>query len=149
MTQANNVIMIVGRVGADPEMKYIDSNKVVAKFNVAVNRPTKDTDGNNITDWFSCEFWGKQAEIAGEYVKKGTLVSVVGSGRIDKWESNGEKKSRFSILGNNFQLLSSKNENMAGGTAGNSPVTASTGKKGKANDLTDDFMEMEDDIPPF
>ena len=141
MAQANNVIMIVGRVGADPEMKYIDSNKVVARFNVAVNRPTKDSEGNSITDWFSCEFWGKQAEIAGEYVKKGTLVSVVGSGRIEKWESNGEKKSRFSILGSNFQLLSSKNE-----TSGNAASSAPAKAKSQA---TDDFMDMEDDIPPF
>ena len=108
MAQANNMIMIVGRVGGEPEMKYIDGNKVVARFNVAVNRQTKDQSGNYLTDWFTCEFWNKQAEIAGEYIKKGTLVSVVGTGRVDKWETNGEKRSRFFILGDNFQLLSPK-----------------------------------------
>jgi single-strand DNA-binding protein len=143
MTQANNVIMIVGRVGADPEMKYIDSDKVVARFNVAVNRTTKDASGNYITDWFPCEFWRKQAEIAGEYVKKGTLVSVVGSGRIEKWETNGEKKSRFVIVGDAFQLLSAKNES----TGGAAPAGGGSAK-GKS-DMTDDFMELEDDIPPF
>jgi single-strand DNA-binding protein len=145
MAQANNVIMIVGRVGADPEMKYIDSNKVVARFNVAVNRPTKDTEGNNITDWFSCEFWGKQAEIAGEYIKKGTLVSVVGSGRIDKWETNGEKRSKFSIFGSNFQLLSSKGDTGGGGSS--APPVSSSSKSKSAP--ADDFMDLEDDIPPF
>jgi single-strand DNA-binding protein len=142
MTQANNMIMIVGRVGADPEMKYIDSDKVVARFNVAVNRPTKDASGNYITDWFPCEFWRKQAEIAGEYVKKGTLISVVGSGKIEKWETNGEKKSRFVINGDSFQLLGSKNENTG------APSAAGSSAKGKG-DMTDDFMEIEDDIPPF
>jgi len=149
MIQANNVITVVGRVGADPEMKYIDSNKVVAKFNVAVNRSTKDSEGNYLTDWFSCEFWGKQAEIAGEYVKKGTLVSVVGSGRIDKWEdkTSGEKRSRFFIMGDAFQLLSSKNHSMSGG--GGSPVAASSGSSKSKSAAADDFMDLEDDIPPF
>ena len=120
MAQANNVIMIVGRAGGDPEVKYIDSNKVVAKFNVAVNRTMKDAEGNYITDWFPCEFWGKSAEMAGEYIKKGTMLSVVGSGRIDKWETNGEKKSRFLIHGDNFQLLSPKGEN-AGASMSSAP----------------------------
>ncbi|MBC7473505.1 MAG: single-stranded DNA-binding protein [Candidatus Sericytochromatia bacterium] len=144
MAQANNVMMIVGRVGADPEMKYIDSNKVVAKFNVAVNRPTKDAEGNYITDWFPCEFWGKQAETASEYVKKGGLISVVGSGRIEKWESNGEKKSRYVVVGDNFQLLSPKNE--AGHSAGSTPVASAAPKSKPAP--ADDF-DLEDDVPPF
>lgn len=145
MAQANNCIMIVGRAGSDPEMKYIDSNKVVTKFNVAVNRTTKDSDGNYITDWFPCEFWGKTAEMAAEYVKKGTMVSVVGSGRIEKWEdkNTNEKKSRFAILGDNFQLLSSKNENMGGGST---PVSAPASKSKPAP--ADDF-DLDDDIPPF
>jgi|LakWasMet13_LOW5_FD_contig_41_330866_length_735_multi_6_in_0_out_0_2 single-strand DNA-binding protein len=141
MGQGNNVIMIVGRVGNDAEMKYIDSNKVVTKFNVAVNRSMKDAEGNYVTDWFPCEFWGKQAEFAGEYVKKGTMLSVVGSGRIEKWESNGEKKSRFLIHGDSFQLLSSKGENVA------SSAPVASAPKPKAQ--TDDFMDMDDDIPPF
>ncbi|MFN8576098.1 MAG: single-stranded DNA-binding protein [Candidatus Sericytochromatia bacterium] len=142
MAQGNNVIMIVGRVGNDVEMKYFDSAKSVAKFNVAVNRTTKDTEGNYITDWFPCEFWGKQAEIASEYVKKGTMVSVVGTGRIDKWESNGEKRSKFVIHGDSFQLLSSRNE-----STGSAP-TPSAAPKAKAQ-ATDDFMDIDDDIPPF
>ena len=142
MGQANNVIMIVGRAGGDPEVKYIDSNKVVAKFNVAVNRTMKDAEGHYIADWFSCEFWGKSAEMAGEYIKKGTMVSVVGSGRIDKWETNGEKKSRFFILGDNFQLLSPKGEN-TGASQASAPASKATSKS------ADDFMDMDDDIPPF
>jgi len=143
MGQGNNVIMIVGRVGNDPEMKYIDSNKVVSKFNLAVNRTTKDSEGNYVTDWFPCEFWGKQAETAGEYVKKGTMLSVVGSGRIEKWESNGEKKSRFLIHGDSFQLLSPKSESGGGGS-----YNAPAAQKPKAAPA-DDFMEIDDDIPPF
>ncbi len=144
MGQGNNVIMVVGRVGNDPETKEVGSS-IVAKFNVAVNRPTKDDQGNYLTDWFPCEFWGKQAEVAREYVKKGTLLSVVGSGRIEKWEQNGEKKSRFLIHGDSFQLLSSKSEMSGGGSA---PVSSSA-PKAKTSQPADDFMEIDDDIPPF
>lgn len=139
MAQANNVMMIVGRVGADPEMKYLDSNRSVTKFNVAVNRPTKDSEGNYITDWFPCEFWGKQAETAAEYIKKGTLLSVVGSGKIEKWESNGEKRSRFVIQGDNFQLLSARGSE--GEMQSHAPAKASAPKHEEA--------DFEDDIPPF
>lgn len=142
MSQANNVIMIVGRVGSDPEVKYIDANKVVARFNVAVNRPTKDSEGNYIIDWFPCEFWGKQAEVTGEYVKKGSLLSVVGSAKIEKWETNGEKKSRFVVNGQNLQLLSSKSD--AQGSVSYSPQSAS-----KPIAKPHDFADIYDDIPPF
>lgn len=141
MAQGNNVIMIAGRVGTDPEVKQV-KDTMVAKFNVAVNRTTKDQEGNYITDWFPCEFWGKQAEIAEQYIKKGTMVSVVGTGRIDKWEVNGEKKSRFLIHGDAFQLLSSKNDNMGGSSA---PASVSKPK----SQPVDDFMDVDDDIPPF
>ena len=141
MGQGNNVIMVVGRVGNDPETKDVGSS-IVAKFNVAVNRPTKDAENNYITDWFPCEFWGKQAEVAREYIKKGTLLSVVGSGRIEKWEQNGEKKSRFLIHGDSFQLLSSKSDNLSGGSSSPTP-------KAKVAQPADDFMEIDDDIPPF
>ena len=141
MGQGNNVVMVVGRVGNDPETKDVGSS-IVAKFNVAVNRPTKDAEGNYITDWFPCEFWGKQAEVAREYIKKGTLLSVVGSGRIEKWEQNGEKKSRFLIHGDSFQLLSSKSDNLSGGSSSPAP-------KAKVAQPADDFMEIDDDIPPF
>lgn len=141
MAQANNVIMIVGRVGADPDMKYLDSNRSVTKFNVAVNRPIKDAEGNYLTDWFPCEFWGKQAETAAEYIKKGTLVSVVGSGKIEKWESNGEKKSRFVIHGDNFQLLSAKGSEGSDSHSSHAPAKATAPKH--------DDADFEDDIPPF
>lgn len=141
MAQGNNVMMIAGRVGSDPEVRQVN-DKTVAKFNVAVNRTTKDKEGNYVTDWFPCEFWGKQAEVAEQYVKKGTMISVVGSGRIEKWEQNGEKKSRFLINGDAFQLLSSKGEN----TGDYAPATSS---KPKAQPV-DDFMGVDDDdIPPF
>lgn len=145
MAQGNNVIMIVGRVGNDPEVKLIGSDKKVARFNLAVNRPIKDAEGNYITDWFPCEFWNKQAETAENFIKKGTMVSVVGSARIDSWEDKDsrEKKTRFLINGDSFQLLSPKGENSG------SFAPASSGAAKSKPQPADDFMDIDDDIPPF
>jgi len=139
MTQANNIIMLIGRVGSTPEMKYVnqDPNRAVTRFNLAVNRNMKDSQGNYITDWFTCEFWGRQAELAAEMIKKGSLVSVVGSGRIDNWndKQTNEKRSKFFVYGSNFQMLSPRNED--NNQASNSKSV-------------DDFSDyVVDDAPPF
>ena len=64
-----NSVVVVGRVGQNPEMKYFDSGKVKVNFSVAVNRWDSKTK-EEITDWFNIEIWDKQAEFAGEWVKK-------------------------------------------------------------------------------
>ncbi|GIW22322.1 MAG: single-stranded DNA-binding protein [Candidatus Sericytochromatia bacterium] len=142
MTQANNIVMLVGRVGATPEMKYVnqDPNKAFTRFNLAVNRPIKDSQGNYITDWFTCEFWGRQAELAAEMIKKGSLVSVVGSGRIDNWndKQTNEKRSRFFVYGSSFQLLSPRSE------------SENENSQSVNNKSVDDFSDyVVDDAPPF
>jgi single-strand DNA-binding protein len=147
MPQANNVAVITGRAGRDPEVRTVGTDRMVASVTVAVNRPTKDSEGNYITDWFNCEFWGKQADLAGELIKKGALVSVSGSFRADKWESNGEKKTKYFIAGDAFQLLSSKSENSGSGES-HSYQQAAPKSAPKAKTKTDDF-DLDDDIPPF
>jgi single-strand binding protein len=67
-----NSIVLVGRAGRDPEMRYFESGRVKTTFSIAVNRPTKEKE----TDWFDIEIWGRQAEIAGEYVRKGSLIGL-------------------------------------------------------------------------
>ncbi len=107
---ANNQITIIGRVGAQPEMKYLDSGKVITKFNLAVKRFFVK-EGKQDTDWFQCHFWGKQGEMAGEMIKKGAHISVTGTMRIDKWESNDGKKGISPlVLGDNFYFCESKKE---------------------------------------
>lgn len=104
-----NHIVLVGRSGRDPEIRYLDSGKVVTTFSVAVNRPVKDGQ----TDWFDIEVWGKQAEIAGEYVKKGTLLGVEGRIRWDSWTSkeSGELNIKPIVIAENIRLLGSKKDN--------------------------------------
>ncbi len=104
-----NHIILVGRAGKDPEMRYFESGKVVTNFTLAVNRPMKD----GLTDWFDIEIWGKPAEIAGEYVKKGSLIGVEGKVRWDSWNSKetGELNIKPIVIADNIRLLGSKKDN--------------------------------------
>lgn len=108
----SNSVFIVGRCGQDPEIKYFDSGSVKARFSVAVDRTLSRE--NRITDWFSIEVWGKQAEIAGEYVKKGQLVSIIGSIEVQKWTDNtGNTRESCVIRCNEFRLEGSRRDNQS------------------------------------
>lgn len=106
-----NQVTIVGRVGQDPELRYFESGNNLATFSVAVNRPTK----NKETDWFDVKIWGRSAEIAGEYVRKGSLIGITGQVDFDSWNSkdSGELQVKPVISGNDLRLLGSKADNAA------------------------------------
>ena len=91
----NNVVL-VGRAGQDPEMKYFESGKVKTTFSVAVNRWDSKVK-EEVTDWFNVELWDKIAEVAGEYAKKGRLVAIEGRLQLSKWKAqNGEEREYYS-----------------------------------------------------
>lgn len=106
-----NSVVIVGRTGQDPEMKYFESGKVKTTFSVAVDRWTK---GEKKTDWYRIELWDKSAEIAGEYLKKGRLVAIEGRLDLSQWtDASGAKREMFIIRGSDIRLLGGKNEQQA------------------------------------
>jgi len=103
-----NVVSLVGRAGRDPEIKYFESGSVKCNFTLAVNRRSKRTDE---PDWFDLELWGKTAEVAGNYVRKGSLVGVKGAIRFDRWiDRNGEERQRMFIRVEQLELLGSRRE---------------------------------------
>lgn len=103
-----NSVVIVGRVGQDPEVKYFETGKVKTSLSLAVNRGSKN---NEKTDWFRVELWDKQAELAGEYVKKGRQVAVEGRLDINKWtDSDGKKRETYLVRGANIRFLGSKSD---------------------------------------
>ncbi len=105
-----NSVVLVGRAGQDPEMKYFDSGKVKTTFSIAVNRWDPKVKAE-VTDWFNIELWDKVAEVAGEYVKKGRLVAIEGRIAANKWnDASGEQRERYYVIASNLRLLSSKNE---------------------------------------
>ena len=104
-----NVVNLVGRVGAEPDVKYLESGKVVCKLTLAVNRPTSKDDK---PDWFNLEIWDKPAEVAANYVHKGSLIGVQGSLKIDTWNdrSSGALRSKPLIRVYRLDLLGAKKD---------------------------------------
>ena len=102
-----NTITLIGRAGRDPEARYLDGGNVVANLTLAVNR-RKDEE----PDWFNLEIWGKTAQVAVDYVRKGSLIGIVGSVRIDKWadKATGEPKSKIVVRVDRLELLGSKRD---------------------------------------
>ena len=101
-----NSAHIVGRVGQDPEIRYFESGRVLAKISIAVNRNSRSETPN----WFSVEIWGKTAEVCANYVRKGSTVGISGSFKLDEWTdpNTGEIRSRPVIKGRRLELLGSK-----------------------------------------
>ncbi|AUT01226.1 single-stranded DNA-binding protein [Nostoc sp. CENA543] len=108
-----NIVTLVGRVGGDPDMKFFDSGKIVCKLTLAVNRRSR----NDKPDWFTLEIWNKQAEAAGNYVRKGRLIAVKGSLKFDTWNDrqSGQLRSTPVILVDQWEFLDSKRDSEANG----------------------------------
>ena len=104
-----NVVHLVGHAGIDPEVKYLDSGKVVCNFSLAVSRMKRDDQ----PDWFELQMWDKTAEIAANYVKKGKLVGIQGSLKFDTWSdrNTGTNRSKPVIRVDKLELLGSKRDN--------------------------------------
>ncbi|NJK99820.1 MAG: single-stranded DNA-binding protein [Spirulinaceae cyanobacterium SM2_1_0] len=104
-----NLVNLVGRAGADPELRYFDSGKVKCTFSLAVNRRSRKADQ---PDWFRLELWDRTAEIAGDYVKKGSLVGIQGTLKIDTWtDRDGRDRSSPVIRVSQLDLLGSRRDN--------------------------------------
>ena len=96
-----NSVVIVGRAGQDADIKYYESGKIKTSFSVAANRWDSKTKAE-VTDWFNVDVWDKQAEFAGEYVKKGRLVAIDGRIASNKWkDASGEERERYLVIANN------------------------------------------------
>jgi len=113
-----NIVSLVGRAGRDPEVRYFESGSMVANLSLAVNRMSRDE-----ADWFNLEVWGKQAQIAADYVRKGSLLGITGSFKLELWtdRSTGEERSKPVIRVDRLDLLGSRRDAEAGGGWGGSP----------------------------
>ena len=105
---AINSVTLVGRAGRDPEVRYFESGTVVANLTMAVNRRNRDDE----PDWFNLEIWGKQAQVAADYVKKGSLIGITGSFKLDSWKdrNTGEDRSKPVVRVDRLELLGSKRD---------------------------------------
>lgn len=104
-----NSIHLIGRAGRDPEVKYFEDGKVVANFTLAVNSYKRDDE----PDWFTLEIWGKQAQVAADYVRKGSQIAVIGSAKLETWtdRTTGAERSKIKVRVDRLELLGSKRDN--------------------------------------
>ena len=108
-----NKVMLIGRLGKDPELKYTNTGTAVCTFSLATNDTFKDKDGKQIdnTDWHNCVAWAKLAEICGQYLKKGTSVYLEGKQRTRSWDQDGVKKYMTETIIERIEFLGNKTEN--------------------------------------
>ncbi len=135
MAKSENLVILVGNLGKDPELKHTQGGTAVAKFTLATNDRYKDKDNNwqDRVEWHNITCWGRTAEIAAEYLKKGRTVYVKGSLRTDSWydKQTGQKRYITYVNVSDLILLGSgnvKSEGVAtdsGGSASDEPEFAS------------------------
>lgn len=122
-----NKVMLIGNLGRDPEVRSLPSGQPVATFTLATNRRWKDKNGQRQTEteWHNIVVWGKQAEIAGQYLTKGKQIYLEGRIQNRSWEDrqSGEKKYRTEIVCDNFQMLGARGGDAEGGFSGGAPST--------------------------
>jgi single-strand DNA-binding protein len=125
-----NKVILVGRLGRDPETRYTGGGQAVANFSLATDESYKDKNGERQkrTEWHKIVVWGKQAEIAQQYLKKGSLIFIEGRIQSREWQDKeGQKRTSFEIVANNFRMLGSRAEGAAAAGGGGSSSARSGG----------------------
>ena len=113
-----NKVIIVGNLGADPETRYLNGGEAVTNIRVATTSKWKDKGSSEIreeTEWHSISFFGRLAEVAGEYLKKGKAVYVEGRLKTRKWEKDGQTHYSTGIIAENLQMLGGRDGDSSGG----------------------------------
>lgn len=121
-----NVITLAGRAGRDPEARYFENGNVVANLTLAVNSTKKDEDA----DWFDLQIWGKTAQIAVDYVKKGSQIAVTGRMVTERWtdRNTGEPRKKLVVSVDRLTLLGSRQDGQPGGVQ-QAPAPAPTARQ--------------------
>jgi single-strand DNA-binding protein len=116
-----NKVILVGRLGRDPETRFTGGGQAVANFSVATDETYKDKNGERQkrTEWHKIVVWGKQAEIAQQYLKKGSLIFIEGRIQSREWQDKeGQKRTSFEIVATNFRMLGGRGDAASAGAGG-------------------------------
>lgn len=165
MPRGVNKVILVGNLGRDPETRYMPSGGAVTNVSVATSKQWRDRDsGENKerTEWHRVVFFNRLAEIAGEYLKKGSQIYIEGELRTREWERDGQKHYTTEVVADEMQMLGGRGDAMGGGGGGgnygggdsggaSTPGPASSGGAGNSGGM-DDFGpppadDFDDDIP--
>ena len=115
-----NRVILLGNTTRDIEVKYLQSGMAVAEIGLAVNDRRKGQNGEWIeeTTFVDVTLWGRTAEVAGEYLSKGSPVLIEGRLKLDQWETDGQKRSKLKVIGERMQMLGSRGGGGGGGGGG-------------------------------
>lgn len=163
MARGINKVILVGNLGRDPETRYMPSGGAVTNVSIATSKGWKDRDSGEQkerTEWHRIVFFNKLAEIAGEYLKRGSKIYIEGELRTRDWEKDGQKHYTTEVVASEMQMLDSRGEMGGGGPSAGGPSAggssfggpaASQGADGSSSPAgdfgpppSDDF---DDDIP--
>ena len=142
-----NKVILVGRLGRDPETRYTSGGQAVCNFSLATDESFRDKNGERQkrTEWHKIVLWTKLAEIAQQYLKKGALVYIEGRIQSRQWDDrDGQKRTSFEIVGNVMRMLGGRGESAAAASAGAgaeaepSAPSATAHEEAPAPDITDE-----------
>ncbi len=143
MARGLNKVMLIGNLGADPEVRYTSGGSAVANLRLATAESWRDKESGDLqerTEWHRVVFFGRTAEVAGEYLKKGSQIYVEGRLQTRKWQDrDGNDRYTTEIVGNDMQMLGSRGGGSVPARGGAEPSPASSPEP-----PLDDF---DDDIP--
>tara|TARA_R110000868_G_scaffold293684_2_gene554174 strand:+ start:405 stop:848 length:444 start_codon:yes stop_codon:yes gene_type:complete len=143
-----NKVILIGHLGADPEIKTIESGSKVTNFSIATTERYKDKEGNPVdkTEWHNIVMWNKLAEIAEKWLKKGSQVYLEGSLRTRSWDDqNGNKRYTTEILARNMTMLGGA----GGSSSGGGQAKAAAPQQNQVNEPQPSSLDDIDDDLPF
>lgn len=147
-----NRVILLGNLTRDPEVRYTPQGTAVCDVGLAVNERRKNAAGewSDEVVYVDVTLWGRTAEVAGEYLTKGSPVLIEGRLRLDTWESqDGQKRSRLRVVGERMQMLGARGGS-DGGTGGGSRQrrpAASGGNSAVSDDIPPADIPPDDDVP--
>ena len=163
MARGINKVILVGNLGRDPETRYMPSGGAVTNVSIATSKGWKDKDSGEQkerTEWHRIVFFNKLAEIAGEYLKRGSKVYIEGELRTRDWEKDGQKHYTTEVVASEMQMLDSRGEMGGGGSSsggqdsvqsGGGPSSGGSGSSGSSSPAEDfgppPADDFDDDIP--
>jgi len=152
MARGVNKVILIGNLGKDPEVRYSPNGQAVANVTIATSESWKDkTSGEKVekTEWHRIVFWGKLAEIAGEYLKKGSQIYIEGRLQTRKWQDkDGNDKYTTEIVANEMQMLGSREGRGAPPAEFNQDEPSAPARAGAAKaPNTAKAGDFDDDIP--
>jgi single-strand DNA-binding protein len=148
MAKDLNKVMLIGRLGTEPELRYTQQGAPITTFRLAIGRQWRDSDGQqrDETDWFTVVAWNRLAEICGEHLSKGARVYIEGRMQNRSWDDaqTGEKRYRTEVIASDMIMLDGRGERLDSGEQPYADGRSSRMPRRRL-DLHDDFGD--DDIP--